>query len=345
MRLPPNVVTQIQYVLNDAGDADARSTLSRTALPFHHVWLGVTEDDLACKETDGGDLNSLADLKLGAPLSDGSVWQACDNSSCNYVLKAHFFYQPADREAAQTELKALQELQGTGLVPQLVRWRRCQDRMLLLMERWDMDAESLGRRQYQRLIAPLRRGCGGNGASTIGGGGGGGGGRGVSNRPMLLFTESQIRQLFALAQSLGERGYAHAHLHPANIMYRVSDDQFVVVGLGLGGDSKKRMQCSPPPRGPLGTTAAQRNVWQLLVALGADYPAILIALEEESTRQVRQVSLLIGLGPQYADLLPRSDIPAISMACQEADRELLHTRRQEQIVRTLLLRKIEPFWL
>lgn len=336
IRLPPTVAEQVRYVLDDMGDS-----VSRTAAPLRHVWLGASADELRCqKDDDGADGAGWTDITIGVPISDGSVWQACDDaSSCNYVLKVHFLTRPGDHEAAQAELAMLQRLQGSGLVPKLFRAQQCRDRLLLLLDRWDMDAETLGRRQFHRVFSSV--------SSPSSSSETGGRTAGYARRPhrsMLLYTENQLRQMFSIAQRLGEQGVAHDKLQPASIMYRVSDDRFFVAGLGLGlsaGPSRGRR----PFEGTAMPAPAQRNVWQLLVALGADYPAVFVASEDPSTSAIRQISLLVGLGPQFAVLLPRAALPQIARACHEPDRELLDIRRHEQSLRTVLLRHLQPFWL
>jgi Protein kinase domain len=331
----------------------------------HYVWLGVDSKDLDCRNYDGAPgsrpylLGANARAGPRAPFgrgywfgqqigrgSFGSVHEACKDEDCKYVLKIAMFADDFGRESARREISIMKQLEPTKLGPKLLNYRFCDDKALLLMERFDMSAEELGRRQFSHFF--------GEDAAQ-------------SNAEALLFTETQIIKIFTLALRLSQAGVVHGDLKLDNIMYRLREDDFIVIDFGFSGtyrtvDGKyweafwgftHVMGCNSCPEGvdecarkPISKSLVPyANIWQLMVDLGGSYPIVLIALEAPGTRKVVELRLLEGLGPAYQQILNRKALAKIETVCRDPGGAAAANRAVSSALRDQLLRHIQPYWM
>jgi len=86
------------------------------------------------------------------------------------------------------------------------------------------------------------------------------------------------------------------------------------------------------------------NVWQLTADLGT-YPIVLIGMEDPQTRSIKEIRLLVGLGPRYAHILTKDAIKAIQKECSDPEGDLWQTRKQNSKVREIILQHVRPFWV
>lgn len=339
--LPSNVLKQGEYILEQIArpkTAEDREELDRVrhefrANPVRHVWLGVTSDEIDCWDKRFQGYQFGQQIGRG---SFGSVHEACKDENCKYVLKISFFTDDFDRQVAEREIAVMQQLNDTGLIARLITSKMCQDKALMLMERFDMSAEQLGKKQYEKFF--------GKDAGML--------------RDALLFTDTQIQQLFELAVKLSDMGISHGDLKLDNLMYRVHDQRFIVIDFGFTGTYKVHngklwtgrwgfthsMGCSQQKEVPQ-ALAKYSNLWQLIVDLGASYPIVLVAIEDPNTKTVTEIRLLVGLGPRFAKILNRQAIREIQKECPEPKGDLWQARKEFSHIRDAILRRIQPYWV
>lgn len=344
----PQVLEQGEYILEKTlqpRNASDRKELDKLrhefrAHPAKHVWLGVTSSELDCWDQKFSGYNIGQAIGKG---SFGTVHEACRQSNCRYVLKISYFEDAYDREVAAREIAVMQQLNDSGITARLINAKMCSDKALMLMERYDMSADELGERQYTKMF--------GRGSDVL--------------RGSLLFTDSQIRQLFELAVKLSALGVHHGDLKLDNILYRVAEDRFVIIDFGFTGTYRPvatggtNGAAEPLLTGRWGFTHAMgcsqhkpvpqhlvpySNVWQLTVDLGV-YPLVLIAVDDPVTRKVKEIRLLVGLGPRFAKILTREAIHEIQKQCPEPKGELWQSRKEFSRMREILLQRIQPFFV
>jgi serine/threonine protein kinase len=332
----------------------ARSALDRArreffANPHRHVWLGVTDLELQCDDPRYNKENNIgAGFQIKQQIGKGSfgaVHAACKDVNCQYVLKVSYFTDDFDREVAAREIAVMQQLNDSGVTVKLLRHQMCPDKALMVMERFDMSAEELGKRQLQNLF-----------------------GKEYVDRAMrdsLLFTRSQIRAMFQLALQLSKLNVGHGDLKLDNIMYQFGEpggrpERFVSIDFGFTGTYREfdgkfwpgrwgfthAMGCDQQKEMPQELIPFV-NVWQLLVDLGANFPYVFIADEPPGAeRLTSRLSLLVGLGPDYAPLLNSSALAALQRQCPTPDRgTLAQSFHDKAAARAKLLQIIPPFWV
>jgi predicted Ser/Thr protein kinase len=344
----PAVLTQGEHILE--ATFDPRSSSDRNELdrirhqfrgnPIKHLWLGVSDDDLKCWQHRPMDYRYGHQIGRG---SFGTVHEACKDNNCKFVLKISFFTDDFDRQVAEREISVMQQLNDSGVTAKLLKWKMCGDRAMMLMEKFNMSAEQLGKQQYEQFF--------GKEAAVIKG--------------SLLFTDRQIQAMFALALQLSSLGVSHGDLKMDNIMYLVDEDRFVVIDFGFTGTYKTfgkkywagrwgfthAMGCDQQKIVPQHLVGSA-NVWQLLTDLGT-YPIVLIALETPSSstttdaggRRVNEIQLLAGLGPRFAKILSKENLRAIQKECPEPRGDLWKQRKEHAELRRIISRKVKPYWV
>jgi Protein kinase domain len=325
----------------DPRSEDEREDLDRARHRFRsnkirHVYLGVSNDDLNCWE------HRPADFRYGSQIgrgSFGSVHEACRDTNCQFVLKISFFSDDFDREVAEREIAVMRQMNNTGLIAKLLKWKICSDRAMMLMEKLNMSAEQLGKQQYEQFF--------GKEAAVIKG--------------SMLFTDRQIQAMFDLAVKLSALGISHGDLKLDNIMYLTDQDRFVIIDFGFTGTYREfdgkfwsgrwgfthAMGCDQQKTVPKHLVQSA-NVWQLITDLGT-YPIVLIAVEtpdpDPGKRRVEEIRLLVGLGPRFAKILSRENLRAIQKECPDPRGELYQQRKEFSKLRDVILRQINGYWL
>lgn len=298
------------------------------------IWLGVPTDQLDCWDTRF--LGYVFGQLLGKG-SFGSVHEACQDNSCKWVLKISFLDDDFDKQVAAREIAIMEQLNDTGLIPRLLKWKMCDDMAMMLMDRWSMTAEQLGRQGYEHFF-----------------------GKGSNVMNALMFTDVQINKIYALARKLSELGIIHGDLKLDNIMYRVHDDSFIIIDFGFTGTYKEHegkyysarwgfthaMGCKQSEDSPVPQQLSRfANVWQLTVDIGSSVPFVLIGIEDRQTHQVQEIRYLAGLGPDYSQILNLEAIKTIQKECPNPNGDLARNRKQGAHIRTILARKLLPYWV
>lgn len=164
----------------------------------------------------------------------GEVFAACRNQNdkhCNkWVLKRirsdageHPDELKRERSEIKKEVYIHRRLKGTRIAPELLNAWECNGAYYLILERYDMDMLALGRMQFDEArklkekvqsfkdFEPSYR--------------------------ILLYTGSQFREMFKIAQRLGqEYKFVHGDGKPDNMLYRKSSGQIVYGDFGFSGD-------------------------------------------------------------------------------------------------------------
>lgn len=332
----------LEKTFRESGDDDGRSEDDERELdklrrefrtkPFRTVWLGVNSTELKC--WDERFKNYQYGLQLGKG-SFGSVHEACKGNNCRYVLKISIFADDFDKEVAEREIAIMEQLNDSGITPKLLNSKMCADKALMLMERFDMSAEQLGKQQYERFF--------GKGADVLKG--------------SLMFTDKQIQQMFNLAMRLSWMGISHGDLKLDNLMYLLQEERFVVIDFGFTGTYQTHkgkfwdgrwgfthaMGCSqqrPVPK----ELVPFVNVWQLILDLST-WPVVLVAIEDPQTKNVTEIRVLAGLGPKFKHTLNPHALKLIQKDCPHPRGDLYRGFKDFQHIRKTLLRKLQPYWV
>ena len=162
---------------------------------------------------------------------------------------------------------------------------------------------------------------------------------GESSQKMILFTEEQIKQMFTLAIRLSDLGVTHANLTLREFLYHPDSKRFTFNSLGKRAESwsQRIMKCDVS-HNLFSQITPYFNVWQLLVALSNNYAIVFIETDKE-------IRILLGLGPDFARVLPKEVIQKIEQVCPGFDQRTWEERRQEKMARSKLMRSMLPFWL
>jgi hypothetical protein len=162
---------------------------------------------------------------------------------------------------------------------------------------------------------------------------------GESSQKMILFTEQQIKQMFTLAIRLSDLGVTHANLTLREFRYHPDSKRFTFASLGKRSDSwsQRVMKCDFS-NNLFDAVTPYFNVWQLLVALSNNYAVVFIETDKE-------IRILLGLGPDFARVLPKEVIQKIEQICPGFDQRTWEERRQEKMARSKLMQSMLPFWL
>ena len=293
---------------------EAREHQSRRPWP-RAVYIGLNlQTDLGCRDPAMLALRVQRAIKSGA---FGSVYEACREAACRWVVKIQL-----DRPSAEREIAMARLLKDQHVVAEMGAHELCglsPPTYVLLYDRWDMDGEALGKLQFEQVFGAKPE-------------------LGESRDSLLLYTERQLRMFFGLALRLTQLGVTHGDLKLDNFLYRVADDQLRITDLGLAGNWAPALAADGRPgRGPpikpiWGFTALNRrcgggtvpralhdgvNLWQLELIL-LSYPGVIVALQDECGRTVDFVRFA-GMAP---DVLRPSLLAAIDSACPQPNDEL-----------------------
>lgn len=261
-------------------------------------------------------------------------------SQCGYVRKTSVLNTEDDRDQFRRDAFYARRLDGAA--PDLVPKVACAAQVpneggVLILERFDMDAATLGRKQFDDEVAknatfkklidgvkPLLNALQSAGIVT------------------RLYTEVQLkRMLTAVGALYGTHKVVHGDMTPRNLLYRGGDGRFVITDFGTAGDdasdlsgkSKIVSRLQPTPT----TNAlecwrttntipdkfhAYYNVWQLKVSLTVN--SVTFIKTTGGTSLLRGIGASAGLLSQSTyqvlggvdpKLLPESVDDAIASYC------------------------------
>jgi len=327
-------------------DRARRELVLASAIP-RRVYVAIgSEMQFGCPDEK---LVALIRQQLGKG-SLGTVYDACSpEGNCRFVLKVQLSggtpeTDPGPREVAISNIIMSKRANQDIIVPVLDS-RRCQNLFLTKYDKWDMDGEKLGAKQWEAQFKLS--------ASR----GGGEDGSGEKQIDYLLYTEHQMQQFFVLAHRLTAIGIAHGDLKPDNYLYKAGKDgepdRLAIADLGFSGSYDYGQRYMPLwgfSRGDahcpdVMTLDAARfaNTWQILFRFGT-YAAVIVAIGDPS-RPPLEYRLFEGLGQDYERDLPNSARAALHRTCTAVVKSTSQAARSDAAARRKAFAHFKPYFL
>ncbi len=247
------------------------------------------------------------------------------------VLQIQSLKDESDRSAMQREI-FFAKLLGVSphhLCPPVVDHLSCshqsQQYGITVCERMDSDARRLGQQQSERVFGHPYR-----------------------TFPALLFYESQIQCMVALAGKLSMLGVIHGDFKLDNILWK-GGRVCKITDFGFSGTQGTSNQLTPhwgftrhfgcPGDAAIEPTPDilyEVNLWQLFVSLSAE-PLVFVMSDKS-----RQIRILMGFNASKQSLLSRQNFVTLQRVCPNRQLTFFNELQEEFDFRNELISKLSP---